>query len=98
MSKPTTLAPASMIAVNTRPISGVQVTLGLPSNGGVLKVSSSSATTAAGEDAGGCRLVQKEHSSVADRLFLKPRHHPTSGAAAARSPMSADSTAAIPAA
>ena len=38
-----------MIAVSTWPISRVQVTLGVPSNGGVRKVSSSSATTTVGE-------------------------------------------------
>ena len=54
MSKPTTLAPPSMTAVNTRPISGVQVTPGLPSNGGVRNVSSSMATTTVGEDDGLC--------------------------------------------
>ena len=52
MSKPTTLAPPSMIAVSTWPISRVQVTLGVPSNGGVRKVSSSIATTTAGDAAG----------------------------------------------
>ncbi len=56
MSKPTTLAPPSMIAVSTWPISRVQVTLGVPSNGGVRKVSSSSATTTAAEASGGCEL------------------------------------------
>jgi hypothetical protein len=34
-------------------ISGVQVTLGVPANGGVRKVSSSIATTTAGELSGG---------------------------------------------
>ena len=55
MSRPTTLAPPSMIAPSTRAISGVQVTLGLPSKGGVRNVSSSSATTTAGEAAGAYR-------------------------------------------
>jgi hypothetical protein len=56
MSKPTTLAPPSMIAVSTSPISRVQVTVGVPSNGGVRKVSSSSATTTTAELSGGCEL------------------------------------------
>ena len=56
MSKPTTLAPPSMIAVSTSAISRVQVTVGVPSNGGVRKVSSSSATATAAEASGGCEL------------------------------------------
>ncbi len=55
MWKPTTLAPPSMIAVSTSAISRVQVTVGVPSNGGVRKVSSSSATMTA-EASGGCEL------------------------------------------
>ena len=58
MSKPTTLAPPSMIAVSTWPISRVQVTLGVPSNGGVRKVSSSSATTTAGEVSRRVRIAE----------------------------------------
>ena len=73
MSKPTTLAPPSMIALNTRPISGVQVTLGLPSNGGVLKVSSSIATTTAGED--GVQVAEgapAQHGQQVDREAPHP--------------------------
>src|SRR5437763_6522699 len=58
MSNPTTLAPPSMIAVNTSPSSRVQVTVGVPSNGGVRNVSSSSATTTAAESCGGDELRQ----------------------------------------
>ena len=75
MSKPTTLAPPSMTAVNTRPISGVQVTPGLPSNGGVLKVSSSMATTTAGEDDGAVRIakgVPAQHGQEVDREAPHP--------------------------
>ncbi len=72
MSKPTTLAPPSMIAVSTRPISGVQVTLGLPSNGGVLKVSSSSASTTAGEDAGRCTSPKARQRSMVSKSIEKP--------------------------
>ena len=75
MSKPTTLAPPSMIAVSTRPISGVHVLLGLPSNGGVLKVSSSIATTTAGEDAGTMRIAEglpAQHRQGVDRVAPQP--------------------------
>ena len=53
-SKPTTLAPPSSVAASTRPISPVQVSIGEPLNGAVRRLSSSIATTTAGEAAGSC--------------------------------------------
>ena len=52
MSKPATLAPPSSVADSTRPISPVQVSIGAPLNGAVRRLSSSIATTTAGEAAG----------------------------------------------
>src|SRR5256886_3399836 len=52
MSKPATLAPPSSVADSTRPISPVHVSIGAPSNGAVRRLSSSIATTTAGEAAG----------------------------------------------
>ena len=83
-SKPTTLAPPSMIAVNTRPISGVQVTPGLPSNGGVLKVSSSIATTTAGEDDGACTSPKARQRSMVRKSIENPRNQSNAGEAARR--------------
>ena len=54
MSKPATLAPPSRVAASTRPISPVQVSIGEPLNGAVRRLSSSIATTTAGEAAGSC--------------------------------------------
>src|SRR6266853_342958 len=84
MSKPTTFAPPSIIAFSTRPSSGVQVTLGLPSNGGVLKVSSSSASTTAGEDAGGCTSPKARQRSMVSKSIEKPRSPSSAGEAARR--------------
>ena len=89
MSKPTTLAPPSMIAVSTRPISGVQVTLGLPSNGAVRKVSSSSATTTVGEDADGCASPKTRQRSMVSKSSEKPRNPSSAGEAARRPAASA---------
>ena len=54
ISRPATLAPPSSVADSTRPISPVQVSIGAPLNGGVRRLSSSIATTTAGEAAGSC--------------------------------------------
>src|SRR5882672_688855 len=53
-SKPATLAPPSSVAASTRPISPVQVIIGEPLKGAARKLSSSIATTTAGEAAGSC--------------------------------------------
>jgi hypothetical protein len=53
-----------MIEVSTWAISRVQVTVGVPSNGGVWKVSSSSATTTAAEFSGGCELITQHQNVV----------------------------------
>ena len=74
MSKPTTLAPPSMIAVRTWPISRVQVTLGVPSNGGVRKVSSSSATTTAGEAAGCVRIAERAPAQRGQHVDRQAAH------------------------
>ena len=52
MSKPATFAPPSSVADSTRPISPVQVSIGAPFNGAVRRLSSSIATTTAGEATG----------------------------------------------
>ena len=89
MSKPTTLAPPSIIAPSTRPISGVQVTLGLPAKGGVLKVSSSSATTTAGDDSGECRSPKARQRSTVRISIDQPRNPSKAGEAATRAAQSA---------
>src|SRR6266567_4261978 len=82
MSNPTTLAPPSRIAVSTLPISRVQVTLGVPSNGGVLKVSSSSATTTAADGAG--LLPNTRQRSAVKASIDRPRSPSRAGEAATR--------------
>ena len=89
MSKATTLAPPSMIAVSTWPISRVQVTLGVLSNGGVRKVSSSRATTTAGELSGGCALPKMRQRSAVGTSIDKPRSGSSAGEAATRPAASA---------
>ena len=84
MSKATTLAPPSMIAVSTWPISRVQVTLGVLSNGGVRKVSSSRAMTTAGELSGGCALPKIRHRSAVRTSMDNPRSGSSAGEAATR--------------
>ena len=67
MSKPATLAPPSSVAASTRPISPVQVSIGEPLNGAVRRLSSSIATTTAGEAAGSClRPNTSQRSAVRD--------------------------------
>ncbi len=97
MSKPTTLAPPSMIAVITRPISPVQVTLGLPSKGAVRKVSSSSATTTAGEEEGARAAAKACQRSVVSTSIDRPRSQSNAGEAArtaAQNAITAPATAA----
>jgi hypothetical protein len=84
MSKPTTVAPPSMIALSTSPISRVQVTVGVPSKGGVRKVSSSSATTTAADFSGACALPKMRQRSAVRKSMDKPRSGSSAGEAATR--------------
>jgi hypothetical protein len=77
-----------MIALSTRPISGVQVTVGLPSNGGVLNVSSSIATTTAGEGIA-CGAPKMRHRSVVSASIENPRNPSSAGDAPMRPAVSA---------
>ena len=72
MSKPTTFAPPSSIAVSTWPISRVQVTVGVPSNGGVRKVSSSNTTATAGDCAGACALPNARQRNAVSTSIDRP--------------------------
>jgi hypothetical protein len=83
-SKPTTLAPPSISAVSTGASSRVQVTVGVPSNGGVRKVSSSNATTTAGEAAGASGLPNMRQRSAVIRSSERPRSPSQTGEAASR--------------
>jgi hypothetical protein len=78
------LAPPSMIAVNTSPSSRVQVTVGVPSNGGVRKVSSSSATTTAAESCGGYELPKIRQRSAVRISMDQPRNGSSIGEATTR--------------
>ena len=76
-----------MTAVSTWPISRVQVTLGVPSNGGVRKVSSSIATTAVGEAPG--ELPKARQRSVVRMSIDRPRSGSSAGEAATPATMAA---------
>src|SRR6187549_3016625 len=73
MSKPATLAPPSSVADSTRPISPVQVSIGAPLNGAVRRLSSSIATTTAGEAAGSCRGPNTSQRSAVRISSESPR-------------------------
>ena len=72
ISKPTTLAPPSMTALRTRPISVVQVRVGDPWNGGVSEVSSSSAITTTGAEPGSRRAPNTSQRSAVRASIDQP--------------------------
>ena len=73
MSKPTTFAPPSSTAASTRAISPVQVIVGVPLNGGVRYVSSSSATTTAGDEELSWMSPNIRHRSAVATSSDRPR-------------------------
>jgi len=71
-----------MTAVKTWAISRVQVTLGVPSNDGVRKVSSSIATTTAGKKDGAYGLPKTCQRNAVRKSIERPRTASSAGEAA----------------